>query len=68
MRKFGVDRLISASDYPDNRLLKPEEIYDSYFDILNQIDFTQAEAEMIACDITIALIKDGHSFEDRVGR
>lgn len=48
MRKFGADRLIFASDYPDNRFLQPEEIYDSYFDILNQMDFTQAEAEMIA--------------------
>ena len=48
MRKFGADRLIFASDYPDNRFLQPEEIYDSYFDILNQMDFTQTEAEMIA--------------------
>ena len=48
MRKFGADRLIFASDYPDNRFLQPEEIYGSYFDILNQMDFTQAEAEMIA--------------------
>ena len=49
MRKFGADRLIFASDYPDNRFLQPEEIYGSYFDILNQMDFTQTEAEMIAC-------------------
>lgn len=48
MRKFGAERLIFASDYPDNRFLQPEEIYDSYFDILNQMDFTQSEAEMIA--------------------
>lgn len=48
MRKFGADRLIFASDYPDSRILQPEEIYDSYFDILNQMDFTQTEAEMIA--------------------
>ena len=48
MRKFGAERLIFASDYPDNRRLRPEEIYGSYFDILNQMDFTQAEAEMIA--------------------
>ena len=48
MRKFGANRLIFASDYPDNRFLQPEEIYDSYFDILNQMDFTQSEAEMIA--------------------
>lgn len=48
LRAFGADRLIFASDYPDNRFLRPEEIYDSYFDILNQMDFSQAEAEMIA--------------------
>lgn len=48
MRKIGADRLIFASDYPDNRILQPEEIYSSYFDILNQMDFTQSEAEMIA--------------------
>ena len=48
MRKFGAERLIFASDYPDSRILQPEEIYDSYFDILNQMDFTQTEAEMIA--------------------
>ena len=50
LRKFGVDRLIFATDYPDNRFLQPDEIYGSYFDILNQMDFTQAEAEKIAHD------------------
>lgn len=44
---FGPDQLIFASDYPDNRFLQPEDIYDSYFDILNQMDFTQEEAERI---------------------
>ena len=48
LRMFGVERLIFATDYPDNRFLLPEEIYGSYFDILNQMDFTQEEAEMIA--------------------
>lgn len=48
LRQFGSERLIFATDYPDNRFLQPEEIYSSYFDILNQMDFTQAEAEMIA--------------------
>lgn len=47
LRKFGADRLIFATDYPDNRTLQPEEIYDSYFEILNQMDFTQEEAERI---------------------
>ena len=48
LRKFGADRLIFATDYPDSRFLQPEEIYDSYFDILNQMDFTLQEAEKIA--------------------
>ena len=48
LRMFGVERLIFATDYPDNRFLEPGEIYGSYFAILNQMDFTQEEAEMIA--------------------
>lgn len=48
LRMFGVDRLIFATDYPDNRFLAPDEIYCSYFDILNQMDFTQEEANQIA--------------------
>ena len=48
LRAFGADRLIFATDYPDSRSLQPGEIYDSYFDILNQMDFTKEEAEKIA--------------------
>ena len=48
LRKFGTDRLIFATDYPDSRSLQPEEIYHSYFDILSQMDFTPEEAEHIA--------------------
>jgi len=48
LRKFGSGRLIFATDYPDSRILEPDEIYSSYFDILNQMDFTQEEAENIA--------------------
>ena len=52
LRAFGADRLIFATDYPDSRSLQPSEIYDSYFDILNQMDFTKEEAEKIAyCNI-----------------
>ena len=47
LRKFGTDRLIFATDYPDSRSLFPEEIYNSYFDILNKMDFTAEEAEKI---------------------
>ena len=52
LRAFGADRLIFATDYPDSRSLQPNEIYGSYFDILNQMDFTKEEAEKIAyCNI-----------------
>ena len=47
LRKFGADRLIFATDYPDSRILLPDEIYDSYFDVLNQMDFTLEEADKI---------------------
>lgn len=47
LRSFGVDKLIFASDYPDSRCLKPNEIYDKYFEILEQMDFSQEEAEKI---------------------
>lgn len=48
LRSFGVGRLLFASDYPDNRHLPPEELYDSCFAILDQMDFTAEEAERIA--------------------
>ena len=48
LRSFGADRLIFATDYPDSRILEPDEIYGSYFDILNQMDFTGEEVEKIA--------------------
>lgn len=47
LRSLGVDKLIFASDYPDSRRLKPNEIYDKYFEILEQMDFSQEEAEKI---------------------
>lgn len=50
LRKFGAERLIFATDYPSNRCLAPEEIYDRYFDILNQMDFNDEEIKMIAYD------------------
>lgn len=48
LRAFGVDRLLFATDYPDNRVLQPDEIYNFYFDLLNQMDFTEEEAKRIA--------------------
>ena len=48
LRAFGADRLIFATDYPDSRILEPDEIYGYYFDILNQMDFTKEEVEKIA--------------------
>lgn len=48
LHRFGADRLIFATDYPDSRILQPGEIYPSYLDALNRMDFTRQEAEMIA--------------------
>lgn len=48
LRSFGADRLLFATDYPDNRHLPPVEIYAAYFDILNRMDFTEEEAVKIA--------------------
>lgn len=48
LQQFGADRLIFATDYPDSRILPPEEIYSEYFDILNQMEFSEPEAEKIA--------------------
>lgn len=48
LRSFGVDRLLFATDYPDNRHLPPGEIYAAYFDILNRMNFTEEEAVKIA--------------------
>ena len=56
LRNFGADRLIFATDYPDSRSLQPIEIYDSYFDILNQMDFTKEEAEKIASGNMIRIL------------
>ena len=50
LRRFGPDRLIFATDYPDNRVLSPSEIYNTYFHILNQMDFTPEEVQKIAYD------------------
>ena len=47
LRKFDTEKLVFATDYPDNRRYKPDEIYDSYFDILEKTDFTLKEAENI---------------------
>lgn len=48
LRSLGVDRLVFASDYPDNRTLEPNEIYQTYFDILGMMDFSEEEAEKIS--------------------
>lgn len=48
LREFGADRLIFATDYPQVLGVEPPDIYETYCDILNQMDFTQAEAEKIA--------------------
>lgn len=56
LRLVGVDRLVFATDYPDSRCLKPNEIYDKYFEILGAMDFTQEEAENICKNNALKMI------------
>ena len=58
LRNFGVERLIFATDYPSSRCLAPEEIYDRYFEILNQMDFTDDEINMIAYENINKILKN----------
>ncbi len=48
LREFGAERLIFATDYPQVYRVEPADIYQTYCDILNQMDFTDSEIEMIA--------------------
>lgn len=48
LRVFGPERLLFATDYPQVRGCTPRTIYDRYCELLNQMDFSQEEAELIA--------------------
>ncbi len=48
LQAFGAGRLLFATDFPDSRQLRPAEIYNAYCSILNQMEFTEEEAEKIA--------------------
>lgn len=50
LRKFGVDRLIFGTDFPEYE-------YDKYFDILNQMDFNEEEVEKIAYENMANVLK-----------
>ena len=56
LRKFGPKRLLFATDFPASRCLRPEEIYASYCEILNQMDFTPEEAAGIAYKNAVGLL------------
>jgi len=48
LREFGAERLIFATDYPQVHGVEPQDVYETYCDILNQMDFTGEEIERIA--------------------
>lgn len=56
LRGLGLNRLVFASDYPDNRKLAPGEIYESYFDILSQMGFSYGETRMIAYENAMRMV------------
>lgn len=47
LRNFGPDRLIFATDWPQVYLCETENIYKTYCDLLNEMDFTEEECEKI---------------------
>ena len=58
LRSMGVNRLVFATDYPDSRCLKPIEIYDKYFEILDKMDFSEDEAGNICKNNALKMIED----------
>ena len=56
LRSIGVEKLVFATDYPDSRCLNANEIYDKYFEILGQMDFTEKEARQICKDNALKMI------------
>lgn len=46
LRQLDVNRLVFATDYPDNRKLTPCEIYDRYFVILGSMGLAFGGAEI----------------------
>ena len=56
LRAIGVEKLAFATDYPDSRRLKPNEIYDKYFEILGAMDFSREEAENICKNNALKMI------------
>ena len=56
LRAIGVEKLVFATDYPDSRRLKPNEIYDKYFEILGAMDFSREEAENICKNNALKMI------------
>ena len=56
LRAIGVEKLVFATDYPDSRRLKPNEIYDKYLEILGAMDFSREEAENICKNSTLKMI------------
>lgn len=57
LRKIGVQKLIFATDFPDNRTLEPNQIYDYYIKTLEKMDFTQKEAEDICFNNVVKMLE-----------
>ena len=58
LRSIGVEKLVFATDYPDSRFLSPTEIYDKYFEILGEMDFSLDEAKNICKNNALKMIEE----------
>lgn len=50
LRRFGAERLLFGTDWPCSRSVNVPDLHERYFNILNQMDFTEEEARLIAYD------------------
>ncbi len=48
LKGFGANRLIFATDFPDAWFVRGTDIFETYFDILDQMHFSDEEIEKIA--------------------
>lgn len=48
LRKFDINKLFLATDWPCSRSLEPYDVYPQYINILNEMDFSEFEKARIA--------------------
>ncbi len=61
LHEFGAGRLLFGTDYPQVYKVKPADIYETYFSLLDQMAFSEAEMERIAWGNICEILKGSFS-------